>query len=245
MKESSMATKANRTPAVKKPATSKATVPAAPDKTKTLQIVAGTDKTRDRLVAEVAAAGMAGNASTLIAFSASTFGEISLTECALVLKDAANAVNGGDLSGAESMLTAQAAALNAIFGELARRSAMNMGEHLGATECYMRLALKAQGQCRATLETLAAIKNPPVVFARQANINNGGQQQVNNGAAPDHANNSAQVRAGTHAAKETIEQTGLLEASDGERMDARATGATSGADPHMATLASIDRPAHR
>ena len=43
----------------------------------------------------------------------------------------------------------------------------------------MRLALKAQGQCRATLETLATIKNPPVVFARQANIAQG-PQQVNN-----------------------------------------------------------------
>jgi len=55
---------------------------------------------------------------------------------------------------------------------------------LSAMETYLRLALKAQAQSRATLETLAAIKNPPVVFARQANINHGGQQQVNNGTAP-------------------------------------------------------------
>jgi hypothetical protein len=34
----------------------------------------------------------------------------------------------------------------------------------------MRLALRAQGQCRATLETLAVMKSPPTVFARQANI---------------------------------------------------------------------------
>jgi hypothetical protein len=194
-------------------ATKKANVPPAPGKAKTLQIVDGIGKTHDRLVAEVAAAGMAGNASTLIAFSASTFGELSLTECALVLKDAAHAVNGGDLSGAESMLTAQAAALNAIFGELARRSAMNMGEHLGATESYMRLALKAQGQCRATLETLAAIKNPPVVFARQANINNGGQQQVNNGTAPTDTAEYAQARAGVHAANPSSAQSELLDAA--------------------------------
>jgi hypothetical protein len=32
------------------------------------------------------------------------------------------------------------------------------------------------------LDRLAAIKNPPAVFLWQANINNGGQQQVNNGA---------------------------------------------------------------
>jgi|WetSurMetagenome_2_1015567.scaffolds.fasta_scaffold32360_3 hypothetical protein len=82
------------------------------------------------------------------------------------------------------MLAAQAAALNAMFRELARRASLNMGEYLDASERYMRLALKAQGQCRATLEMLAAMKNPPVVFARQANINNGGQQRVNNGAQP-------------------------------------------------------------
>ena len=50
-------------------------------------------------------------------------------------------------------------------------------------ETYMRMALKAQSQCRATLKTLANIKNPPVVFARQANIAQG-PQQVNNGMMP-------------------------------------------------------------
>jgi len=49
-----------------------------------------------------------------------------------------------------------------------------MGQYPEAFERYMTLSLKAQGQALATLETLAAIKCPPVVFARQANINNGG-----------------------------------------------------------------------
>jgi hypothetical protein len=58
------------------------------------------------------------------------------------------------------------------------------------------MALKAQNQCRMSLETLATIKKPPVVFARQANINNGGQQQVNNGAAlPDQTGNVERVEA--------------------------------------------------
>jgi len=85
------------------------------------------------------------------------------------------------LSSAEALLMSQALALNTVFGELARRAALNMGEYMDATDKYMRLALKAQGQCRATLETLAVIKNPPVVFAKQANIAHG-PQQVNNGA---------------------------------------------------------------
>jgi len=51
-----------------------------------------------------------------------------------------------------------------------------------------------------TLETLATIKNPPVVFARQANVNNGGQQ-VNNGAAADPAP-AQMAQAGAHVAEQ-------------------------------------------
>jgi hypothetical protein len=81
----------------------------------------------------------------------------------------------------EGTLTSQAATLNLMFGELNRRAYMNMGEYLDASERYLRLALKAQNQCRMTLETLSNIKNPPVIYAKQANIANG-PQQVNNGA---------------------------------------------------------------
>ena len=84
------------------------------------------------------------------------------------------------------MLVAQAVTLNAIFTELGRRAALNMGEYPDATDRYMRLGLRAQSKCRATLETLAEMKNPPVVLARQANTSNG-PQQVNNGPAPGAA----------------------------------------------------------
>lgn len=91
------------------------------------------------------------------------------------------AAQDGDLGRAEAMLIAQAHSLDAIFGNLARRA--SQAEYMPQLETYLRLALKAQGQCRATLETLATIKNPaPVAFVRQANIANG-PQQVNNGAA--------------------------------------------------------------
>ena len=150
----------------------------------------------DQVMARFAAGGIVGNARTLVAFGQGTFGELSLTECAGVLKVTAKGLNDGDLSAAVTMLSSQAVALNAMFGELARRAALNMGEYIDATERYMRLALKAQGQCRATLESLAAIKNPPVLFARQANINNGGQQ-VNNALAPTGAR-YAQACASAH-----------------------------------------------
>jgi hypothetical protein len=88
----------------------------------------------------------------------------------------------GDLRRCENMLFGQAHALQSIFVNLARRATTQ--DYLKNWEAYLRMALKAQNQCRMTLETLATIKNPPVVITRQANINNGGQQQVNNGAQP-------------------------------------------------------------
>jgi hypothetical protein len=150
-----------------------------------------------------------------------------------------DAVNGGDLSRAEAMLIAQAHTLDAMFVNLARRAVGQ--DYLKQWEAYMRMAMKAQNQCRMTLETLAAIKNPPVVFARQANINNGGQQQVNNGVSAA----SAQPHERAHAANSQTENGEVLEASDGQRLDTRATGAAVSADPHMEAVGKGDRPAKR
>jgi hypothetical protein len=49
----------------------------------------------------------------------------------------------------------------------------------------MRIALRAQSQCRATLETLGTIKNPPTVFVKQTNVTSGPQQINNNTAGHD------------------------------------------------------------
>jgi hypothetical protein len=98
------------------------------------------------------------------------------------LRAQAAEVHNGDLSRAESMLIGQATALQSLFASLVNRA--HGANLMPQFEAYMRLALKAQSQCRATLETLANIKNPPVVYARQANIAHG-PQQVNNAAA-DH-----------------------------------------------------------
>lgn len=175
-------------------------------------IVSEPGKSRERLWAEIVAAGTLGNAKTLATFAKPIFDEVDLTEAMLALKRQGEAANRGDLSAAEAMLTSQAAALNAIFGELARRAAMNMGEYLDATDRYLRLALKAQTQCRATLETLATIKQGPAIIARQANIAHG-PQQVNNGVAATNA--QAHARAGeTESAK-----TELLGHSDGNEPD--------------------------
>jgi len=132
-----------------------------------------------------------------------TLGDADLMVLVKELDVQAKAANDGDLGRAEGMLMVQAHTLDAIFNSLARRAAMNMGEYMAASETYLRLALKAQSQCRATLETLAAVKNPqPVAFVRQANIA-AGPQQINNSMAPP---------AGASCARETeIRQSKLSE----------------------------------
>ena len=141
------------------------------------------------------------------------------------LRDQAAAVNRGELNHIEAMLMNQATALQSLYARLTERA---MGQdHMPNFEGFMRMALRAQNQCRATLETLAAIKNPPIVFAKQANINQGnGNQQVNNGTS-DPASRAGEI----------INQPNeLLEAQHGERMDTGTAGATIVKNPAMATV---------
>ncbi len=210
-------------------------------KSRRLEYVWPEGKTRDRVVTDLAAEGVCSNAALVTRFSDGELGELSLTDMIASLRTSGKAVQGNDLSGMEQMLCAQAVSLNAIFCELARRSALNMGSYMDPTEKYMRLALKAQGQCRATLETLAAIKNPPVVFARQANITSG-PQQVNNGVATD---SRSSTRAHAQACGESAIQTnGLLEGTQngGTVLDVGATGATTGSHQILETLGAVHRP---
>jgi hypothetical protein len=190
----------------------------------------GTDRTA--MLAKVALRPSIRAAVTIQAFAKSAWGELDLTALADELSGQISAVTKGDLQRAEAMLIAQAHTLEALFYELARRAGLNMGEYLQAAETYMRLALKAQSQCRATLETLAAIKNPaPVAFVRQANIAHG-PQQVNNNPPP----------AGASRARESeIAPNELLEVTDGKRLDIGAAPQAVGADSRVEAVGTIDR----
>ena len=150
------------------------------------------------------------------------------------------AVNVGDLTRAEGILIAQAHALDNIFTILARRATTQ--QSLQQWEAYMRMGMRAQNQCRMTLETLAAVKNPPMVFAKQANINNGGQQQVNNGV-PGAA--AGVARTDASAPNSSSPPTELLGASNGQWLDAGAAGTTSGTDSVLETVGAIHRAEDR
>lgn len=166
-----------------------------------------------------------GNAA-VVAEYAKAFGEQDVQTLMEQLRTTFDQVKNGDLQHCEAMLVGQAHALQSIFMSLARRAANQ--EYLKQYETYLRMALKAQNQSRMTLETLAKIKNPPVIFAKQANINQGnGNQQVNNGT----------LAPASHAEKNINQQNELLEVQHGsETMDTRATGATIGKNPAMATV---------
>ncbi len=198
------------------------------DKSRLIELKDQPGKRRDELIAEVAAMPAMTGASVAIEFDRSTFGDLSLTEAVALLKEKVSAVQGGDLREAEALLISQAVALNSIFTNLSRKAVNE--QYLNHLDTFMRIALKAQSQCRATLETLAAIKNPPIVYARQANIAQ--QQQVNNGVA-------APTRADAYAGNSDFRQNELLEVSHGERLDSAPTGATSARDPALAPVGKV------
>ena len=144
------------------------------------------------------------------------------------LTEQTNASIDGDLKRAEAMLTAQAHTLDTIFNNLARRAIR--AEHMNNLDTYLKLALRAQSQCRATWEALSAIKNPPVMgYVRQANIAHG-PQQVNNGVHEDEP----------RARENRNQQNELMEQKDGERLDTKTPSTAGQADPAMATLGEID-----
>lgn len=191
-----------------------------------LQLRQAEGESRDLTKAKAFTSPQLGAACTALAFMEDR--GLQLMPLIDAITEQADKVNGGDLKRLESMLSAQAHSLDTIFNTLAQKAALNMGEYLDATDRYLRLALKAQGQCRATLETLATIKNPPVVYARQANIAHG-PQQVNNGLE-------------RHAHAGNLKQTSeLLEAQHGERLDTRATEAAIPTDSAMEAVGKVDR----
>ena len=151
------------------------------------------NETRGETLAKLSADGVLPLAFTADRFGRGVAGEdLDLTAMHARMVETGVQASAGNLERMECLLSAQAQTLNLMFTELARRAAINMGEHLDATETYLRLALKAQAQSRATVEALSEMKNPrSVAFIRQANVAQ--QQQVNNGVAVTHARETGKL----------------------------------------------------
>lgn len=202
-------------------------IPAKRD-VKTLEFTAEKNKTKERKLAEVLLSPTNLNAITAQTFIQPIAGDFDLTEAVSVIQEKSENIIDGDLSELESTLTAQVVSLNAIFNTLARRSAANMGGNLKAVEIYMRLALKAQSQSARTIEVLTTLKNPPVVYAKQANISHG-HQQVNNG-----------INQPTYAGETINSENELLSEINHETLDTRGTIKTSGINQDMAAVEALN-----
>ena len=97
---------------------------------------------------------------------------IGETDLAAVLKRLGEMSTGSVKDNArdiEYMLTSQAIALDSIFNRLAIQAHASIGKHPKVVDVYLRLALKAQSQCRATAETLANL-NSPRQYISQTNV---------------------------------------------------------------------------
>jgi hypothetical protein len=104
--------------------------------------------------------------------------QIDMEYARVIIGETTEAIKRGDLSKIEEMYISQAVALEVMFTSLARRAKAQ--EKLLQYETHMRFALKAQNQCRATLQALVQLKQPSqTTFVKQANISQG-HQQVNN-----------------------------------------------------------------
>ena len=196
----------------------KANTPATAHNPRTIEVEHQPGESSERALARKILGPTVGAALTANAFRPNGIAEQDLPSLVMELQEQCEQASANKLVREEAMLVAQAHSLDAIFNRLAGRAAVNMAEHPQAMEIFLRMALRAQSQCRATIETLAAIKNPPVIYAKQANIAHG-PQQVNNGtAAPTAEAGPAPARARENG-KQPIK---LLEASsNGERVDRR------------------------
>lgn len=183
-------------------------------------------KSEHRKLAEIKLSSNVLNTLTTEAFTKSALGEIDFTEAVTVMKEKSEKIIAGDLSELESTLAAQIVSLNAIFTTLARRGATC--EYLNQVEVNLRLALKAQAQCARTVEVLAAMKNPPIIFAKQANIAQG-HQQINNGS-----------QSATHARETRNPSNELLSEDNNAPLDTRGTIEAGGANPELAAVETID-----
>jgi hypothetical protein len=151
--------------------------------------------------------------------------DIDIPTLVEILREQAAAAQSGDLAHTEAMLMNQASALQSVFVRLSER-AMEQSQ-MPNLEGFMRLALRAQSQCRTTLEALAAIKNPPIIYARQANVTTG-PQQINNGAEPL-----------LHAREIESAQNQLSGEEHELRTHSRAQSETSRVDPALEALGEI------
>jgi hypothetical protein len=184
------------------------------DKKSTPPSILNTSKTENKpsdeqREAELAVGGVI-NSLQVVNYASRDLCPINAAKCFVAMEQQAKAVHQGNMQHVETMLISQAIALDSLFASMALRAQERMGkDQLHVMQAYMKLGLKAQSQCRTTLETLANIKNPrPYIQNNKAQY-----QQVNNGAAVEGQGKTdqyAQAHTRTHAGENQKSSNELL-----------------------------------
>lgn len=164
--------------------------------------------------------------------------DLDIRATASVLRTHCDRMAKQDMRHAEDMLLNQAHALQAMFYDLARTAKGQ--SNLTQIQTLTTLALKAQSQCRATLQTLSDVKYPKqATFIKQANI--AGQQQVNNGVQPNNTPPSREEK--TIQSNELLKETGNETEIIG--MDIGTARSAIGTDPQLEAVGAINGAKHR
>ena len=155
---------------------------------------------------------------------------------------------------AEATLLGQAAALNAIFADMARRRAQaHLGRPGRAAERYLRLAMRAQNQCRATLNALAELsrQRPDVVEPSERIVRierrivyperRPNEEPVAAGRAPYPASDAADSGADVEG---TTSGSGWETRSYGAGLDGGTARRLFADDARAQTMGALDRPAY-
>ena len=190
-------------------------------KKQVLTLSLGKNQTKEEALAEFQSKSKYLSTAVIESFCVGLGDDFSFQSTMQVLEQTIQQIQSGDLSKIEEMYISQAVALEVMFTSLARRAKAQ--DKLLQYETHMRLALKAQNQCRATLQVLVQLKQPSqTTFVKQANIAQG-HQQVNN-----------------LAEKNITPQNELLEGSH-EELDIGTTTTPTGVDTTLEALGKVHR----
>ena len=207
--------------------------PTQPDSARAI-IPATTPTDDERIQAGRNATDPAFAAGNVICSTKRDLDSIDVAEIFSELKAQAAAIQAGDLSLFDAMLVNQAVALQSLFADLAvKASGTKSPEHC---EMQLKLALRAQNQSRATIQTLLESRNPRVFIANQANVSNG-PQQVNNQLAHAGAHVKASIA--------QIELSPNLEQSYGLCANDRTPIAAIAANTRHTAVETLDRAEER
>lgn len=157
--------------------------------------------------------------------------EMDIEHLTIALCEQVHLAQSGDLGRVEEMLVAQAHTLDGLFSHLVKRSEINVDNDFSIMEGLMKLGLRAQSQCRATLATLADITKPDSISLKNTVH---GDQELNI-YSPD---NNAEPAPNQKPRNEVLEKT---EHESDKWLDRRAPQAAIGVNSDLETVAEIDR----